>query len=293
MSKRKEGVAYLNDYLRAICSVNPQTGKPNMVLGTGYEFVSGLVLTAGHVVEEYLKLYEGMTYDSMGEKRMRTIPDRTALRTGSYNSKWLLACVGISGGDQRIVVQNVLGTSGHDNTELATLLVGPQFDYQTRQARSFCFQPMAMDLRPPSLQLPVWSVGFPRGQVDLETGHTTITERRECGRVVAISPNIDGGTLGFPQATVEMHSEPGMSGAPVFDMPGGRLMGVVSRSWGGEPCSTVALLWPLAVSRLASGKSLREHHQESEFEIIDLNRVKQDGVIAEYRPSGDIPLYAE
>ena len=262
---------------RAICVGRPEESTPNYVLGSGIEFYPGLILTASHVVEEFMRLYDELHFSEMGERRLRNPRDHCAFTAGKYTSKGTLFCASIQsvettfswsqGEDLKVgfsetsKVQNAGRVTSMISAELAVIQV----------LEEGIANPIMIDMRPPLVGTEIVAAGFPGGNVDVERLQVLMPATILHGHITEVHPSGGETSTTFPRFVTDVDFPAGMSGGPVFRKDNGSLTGIVSR--GGLGRGTSALLWNLAVHNLPCGNTLKGYKSAGKFDAIGIDFV--------------------
>lgn len=182
--------------------------------GSGVIIGPGMILTATHVLEEYISINESpIIFSFLPEDKARVwIP--TAKVTCSGSSTYRL--------DEKII------------SDLS--IVSCNLHSESYMEYPLSLIPLELSLPLPGSRL--WAVGFRKGNVEDDR---LLTPLVTSGVVLNCFPHGRGERMPSPCIEVDMEAYGGMSGGPVFNEDG-RVIGIVSSSFDGGP-TYVTLVW--------------------------------------------------
>lgn len=213
------------------------------VIGSAVMITPGLAMTARHVIDECLKVYDGVAPAEPGV-------------TQNLNATFHLRLVQfVDGGkDARIWHGRRVHTSAYTDIAFIELLRPDGAEQQPS---------LQMTIEAPEVGDRVFAFGYPRGVIEPGTmPKVTLDPRTTSGTVVELfERGRDRLMMPHPCFHTDAVFDAGMSGGPVFDAAG-RVCGIVSTSTppmeeGGSWASFASLLWPAFATRLFMNRADR------------------------------------
>lgn len=210
------------------------TAKGEKVLaGTGVVILPHVILTAKHVVDEFVKIFKRdspPSRDASTDKIAGSMYGFVRSLTGDW------------------IPFRVLKISTSDRSDLALLSVA------TSEYTRDSWACPTIQLTPPRVGQAINAFGFPGTDLELHddgnggaTGRIILTPSGTSGTVTEVHHDRrDSVLLPFPCFTTDAQFEGAMSGGPVFH--DGRLCGIICSSYdlidGGPPIGNVVSIWP-------------------------------------------------